>query len=58
MAGLVNHNVPGAAELVDLPATGHTFEHYASQQAAFEGKSLPFDDHVAQRISQWFELHR
>jgi pimeloyl-ACP methyl ester carboxylesterase len=56
--GLVNHNVPGSAELVDLPATGHTFEHYASQKSAFEGKTLPFDDRVAQRIGQWFERHR
>jgi pimeloyl-ACP methyl ester carboxylesterase len=58
MVGLVNHNVPGSAELVDLPATGHTFEHYASQKSAFEGKTLPFDDRVAQRIGQWFERHR
>jgi len=58
MVGLVNHNVPGAAELVDMPATGHTFEHYASQEGAFEGRSQPFDDRVAQRIGQWFERHR
>jgi hypothetical protein len=56
--GLVNHHVAGAAELVDIPATGHTFERYASQEAAFEGKLLPFDDRVAQRIGQWFERHR
>jgi pimeloyl-ACP methyl ester carboxylesterase len=58
MVGLVNHNVPGTAEMVEIPATGHTFEHYASQEAAFEGKLLPFDDRVAQRIGQWFERHR
>jgi hypothetical protein len=34
------------------------FEHYASQEAAFEGKLLPFDDRIAQRIGQWFERHR
>jgi len=58
MVGLVNHKVPGTAEMVEIPATGHTFEHYASQEAAFEGKLLPFDDRVAQRIGQWFERHR
>jgi pimeloyl-ACP methyl ester carboxylesterase len=58
MVGLVNHNLPGGAEMVEMPATGHTFEHYASQEAAFKGKSLPFDDRVAQRITQWFERHR
>ncbi|HWS61850.1 MAG TPA: alpha/beta hydrolase [Steroidobacteraceae bacterium] len=58
MVGLVNHNVPGAAEMVELPATGHTFEHYVSPEAAFAGKLLPFDDRVAGRIGQWFERHR
>jgi pimeloyl-ACP methyl ester carboxylesterase len=55
---LVNHNVPGAAEFVELPHTGHTFEHYASLQGAFEGKQLPFDDSVAQRVADWLTTHR
>lgn len=58
LAGLVNRNAPGAAEMVELPATGHTFDHYASQEDAFAGKTLPFDDRIAQRITQWFERHR
>ena len=58
MVGLVNRNVPGSAELVELSSTGHTFEHYASQQAAFAGKALPFDEAVARRIRDWFEQHR
>ena len=57
MVSLVNHNTPGAAEFVELPATGHTFEHYSSQQAAFSGKALPFDDQIAGRITGWFERH-
>jgi len=55
---LVNHNVPGAAEFVELPHTGHTFEHYASLQDAFEGKQLPFDEIVAQRVAEWLTAHR
>ena len=57
MVSLVNHNAPGAAEFVELPATGHTFEHYSSQQAAFSGKALPFDDQIARRITEWFYQH-
>jgi pimeloyl-ACP methyl ester carboxylesterase len=58
IAALVNHNAPGRAEFVELPATGHTFEHYDSQQEAFAGKTLPFDDKVARRIGDWFLQHR
>jgi pimeloyl-ACP methyl ester carboxylesterase len=58
MVGLVNHNAPRLAEFVELPSTGHTFEHYASQEAAFAGKTLPFDDRIAKRIGEWFERHR
>jgi pimeloyl-ACP methyl ester carboxylesterase len=55
---LVNRNVPGSAEFVALPHTGHTFEHYASLQSAFEGKQLPFDEGVAQRVAEWFTQHQ
>ena len=58
LVDLVNHNVPGAAELVELPHTGHTFEHYASLQDSFEGKQLPFDESVAQRVTRWLMSHR
>jgi pimeloyl-ACP methyl ester carboxylesterase len=58
MVGLVNHNAPGAAQFIELPHTGHTFEHYASQEAAFAGKALPFDEHIATLIREWFEQHR
>jgi pimeloyl-ACP methyl ester carboxylesterase len=58
LVALVNRNQPGDAELVELPQTGHTFEHYASLQDAFEGKQLPFDEAVAQRIRDWFIRHR
>jgi pimeloyl-ACP methyl ester carboxylesterase len=55
---LVNHNLPGGAQFVELPETGHTFEHYGSQQAAFAGKPLPFDPRIARRIGAWLEAHR
>jgi len=55
---LVNRNTPGAAQFVELPSTGHTFEHYASQKAAFAGRpELPFDAGIAQRIGAWFQQH-
>lgn len=55
---LVNQNVPGMAQFVELPYTGHTFEHYASLRAAFEGKQLPFDESVAQRVVGWLIVHQ
>jgi pimeloyl-ACP methyl ester carboxylesterase len=58
IVSLVNHNAPGAAEFVELPATGHTFEHYSTQETAFAGKTLPFDEQIAARIGEWFERHR
>ena len=58
IAALVNQNAPGAAEFVELPAAGHTFEHYVSQEAAFAGKPLAFDDRIAKLIGEWFSRHR
>jgi pimeloyl-ACP methyl ester carboxylesterase len=55
---LVNRNQPGAAQLVDLPHTGHTFENYASQQAAYNGRQLPFDEAIGRRVQDWFTGHR
>jgi pimeloyl-ACP methyl ester carboxylesterase len=58
LVNLVNHNVPGTAEFVELSHTGHTFEHYASLQEAFSGKQLLFDESVAQRVARWLLEHR
>jgi pimeloyl-ACP methyl ester carboxylesterase len=58
LASLVNRNRAGAAQFVELPRTGHTFEHYLSMQAAFSGNVAPFDSAVALRVTQWFERHR
>jgi len=58
LVSLVNQNVAGAAEFVELPETGHSFDHYRSLQAAFAGDASPFDPLVARRITAWFERHR
>jgi pimeloyl-ACP methyl ester carboxylesterase len=58
LVALLNKGNPGSAEFVELPGTGHTFEHYASLQAAFDGKQLPFDDSLARRVQDWFVSHR
>jgi pimeloyl-ACP methyl ester carboxylesterase len=58
LASLVNRNRAGAAQFVELPHTGHTFEHYGSMQAAFSGNVSRFDSTVARRITDWFEKHR
>jgi pimeloyl-ACP methyl ester carboxylesterase len=58
LVDLINRNVPGAAEFVELPHTGHTFEHYDSLQQAFAGKQLPFDDGIARRVAAWLMAHR
>jgi pimeloyl-ACP methyl ester carboxylesterase len=58
IAALVNRNLPGAAQFIELPATGHTFEHYANQQAAFEFKASPFDPGPGRIIGDWLQRHR
>jgi pimeloyl-ACP methyl ester carboxylesterase len=58
MVELINRDTPGAAEFVELRSTGHTFEHYATQETAFAGKALPFDSQVAALIGDWFLRHR
>jgi pimeloyl-ACP methyl ester carboxylesterase len=58
MVQLVNENVPGSARFEELPQTGHTLEHYASQADAFAGKALPFDAARAAQIGAWFSAHR
>lgn len=58
LVDVVNRNVPGSAQFVELAHTGHTFEHYASQETAFEGPQLPFDESVAQRVADWLTRHQ
>ena len=55
---LVNHQLPGAAKFVELPATGHTFEHYDNVQAAFKFKASAFDPRNANMVADWLREHR
>ncbi len=55
IAKMVNANNPGAARFVELPATGHTFQHYLSMGDAFRGKQAPFDPAVMQVLTDWFK---
>ena len=58
MVELVNRNSPGAAQFLELAHTGHTFEHYDSQRAAFAGAAGPFDQSIAKTVGDWFTRHR
>ncbi|MGZ5025508.1 MAG: alpha/beta fold hydrolase, partial [Chthoniobacterales bacterium] len=58
IASIVNTNRPGAAEFVELPNTGHTFQNYPSLQAAFKNQQQPFNPALAKRVADWFVAHR
>jgi pimeloyl-ACP methyl ester carboxylesterase len=58
IVNLVNANQLGAARLVDLPSTGHTFQHYLSMADAFQGKEAPFDQAVTRVLTEWFKQVR
>jgi hypothetical protein len=58
IAKIVNGNSPGAARFMELPATGHTFQHYSSMQDAFAGKQAPFDPAVLRVVTDWFKERR
>ena len=55
IAAYVNANRPGAARFVEVPETGHTFQHYLSFADAFKGKSVPFDPKVLRLLTDWFK---
>src|ERR1043166_2978192 len=55
IAKLVNANAPGAAKFMELPNTGHTFQHYLSMQDAFAGKQAAFDPAVLRVVTDWFK---
>jgi hypothetical protein len=57
IVALVNRNLPGGAQFVELPGTGHTFEHYADMHGAFEFKASAFDPGNAQMIGNWIQQH-
>jgi len=55
IATIVNANKPGAARFMELPATGHTFQHYASMRDAFAGKQAAFDPATLKMLTDWFK---
>jgi pimeloyl-ACP methyl ester carboxylesterase len=55
MAQYVNVNQPGAAQFVEVPEMGHTFQHYLSMPDAFAGKSAPFDPKMADLVTDWLK---
>jgi hypothetical protein len=55
---IVNGNNPGAARFMELPGTGHTFQHYLNMQDAFAGKQAPFDPAVLRVVTDWFKDRR
>ena len=55
MAHYVNENKPGLAEFRELPATGHTFQHYSNLQDAFHGKEEPFDPALVRVLVDWLK---
>ena len=57
IARLVNANTPGAAKFIELPKTGHTFQHYLSMPDAFAGKQAAFDPEALRVVTDWFK-HR
>src|SRR5947209_2831458 len=58
IAALVNANRPGAARFIEVPAMGHTFQHFPSMAAAFKPGELPFDPAVLHLLTDWLSQHR
>ena len=51
----VNANRPGAADFIEVPEMGHTFQHYLSFADAFPGKEAPFDPKVVHLVTDWLK---
>jgi len=52
-ATYVNGNRPTAARFMEVPAMGHTFQHYLSLADAFVGKAAPFDRRFLRLLTDW-----
>ena len=55
IAQYVNANRPGAADFIEVPEMGHTFQHYLSFADAFPGKEAPFDPKVVHLVTDWLK---
>jgi len=49
----INANRSGAARFVEVPDTGHTFQHYLSMADAFQDKAAEFDEKVVRLLVNW-----
>src|SRR5262245_15472903 len=58
IAQYVNANQPGAADFIEVPEMGHTFQHYLSFADAFRGKEAPFDPKVVRLVTDWLKTKR
>ena len=54
IAQYVNANRPTAARFIEVPAMGHTFQHYLNMADAFRGKEAPFDPKFLRLLTDWF----
>jgi pimeloyl-ACP methyl ester carboxylesterase len=55
IAQYVNANQPGAADFIEVPEMGHTFQHYLSFADAFRGKEAPLDPKVVHLVTDWLK---
>jgi pimeloyl-ACP methyl ester carboxylesterase len=53
IAQYVNADRPGLSRFVELPGTGHTFQHYVSADDGFHGKDSKFDPNVTKILIDW-----
>jgi pimeloyl-ACP methyl ester carboxylesterase len=58
IAAYVNANAPDQARFMEVPQMGHTFQHFASMEAAFKGDEQPFDESVLRLVTDWLQEHR
>ena len=55
MTQYINANQPGAAQFIEVPEMGHTFQHYLSFTDAYRGKGAAFDPKVLHLVVDWFK---
>ena len=58
IAAMVKKNSPGAAQFMEVPQMGHSFQHFTSWPDAFAFRESQFDPSVIQLLVKWFEQHR
>ena len=51
----VNTNKADLARFLEVPAMGHTFQHYENLSDAFHGKEAKFDPKVVRLLTDWLQ---